>query len=148
MKYLKPIQKHGKSKRGSTLCLSWLQAQVWIITSVSKGAAVFWCKMCFLSNKVWEVWKVCWPWNEPGDFIYGNWSHSPPFTTGGHRYSRLCWLVAIKDFKDRAVDALALQLTTWPSNAPLVESCNRKWTKDYSEHSQSGDEKGLCTRGY
>lgn len=44
---------------------------VWIITWVSKGATVYILVhnvIFFLSSKVWEVWKVCWPWNELGDF--------------------------------------------------------------------------------
>ena len=60
MKYLQPIQKRWKSKRGNPLCLILLQRPgfpVWIITLVFKGTAAVWPKMCFLSNKVWEVWK-------------------------------------------------------------------------------------------
>lgn len=42
MKYLQPVQKRGRKRRGSTLCWNLLQRPkfpVWITTSVCKGAA-------------------------------------------------------------------------------------------------------------
>lgn len=142
MKYLQPAQKPGRSRRGHIVlspCSPGQGFPVWIIPPISKGAAAVMLRP--EPAKFGKCEKVCWPWNELGDFICGNWSHSPSFTSGGHGYSRLCWLVAIKDIKEGAVNTLALRLTTWPPDAPLVESGNRKWTKDYSDRNQSGDKK-------
>lgn len=152
MKYLQPVQTHRKSKRGSTLCSSLLWvADVSCLNHIGGGGC---CSG--LPQNVPLVQQILWSvkslltlkWTRE-IFIYSNRSHSPSFTTGGHGYSRLCLLVAIKDFKDGAANTLALRLTTWPSDAPLLVSCNRKWTKDYSDHNQSEDKKrGLHTRGY
>lgn len=142
MKYLffPPIGTKRMSERGSTLqtsasCLN--HNRQGLLQNVSLVQQSFGSVKGLLTLKWTMEISIC-----------SNWPHSPPFTTGGHGYSRLCWLVAIKDFKDKAVNTLALRLTTWPSDALLVESCNRKWTKDYSDHNQSGNEKGLRTRGY
>lgn len=144
-----PIGKWGRSKRGSTLCWSLLQRPkfpAWIITLVSKGAAALRHRMRFSSNNVWEVWKSRLTLKWTGRFYLRQPTHSRSFTTGGHGYTPLCYLVAIKDFKERAVNTLALRLTTWPSDALLVESCNRKWTEDYSDHNQSGVRKRASHR--